>query len=148
MPLDDAPRAAGPAPAAAPRVRCVGGVAVSARGLLLVRRGHPPDAGKWSVPGGRVEAGESDADAVVREVAEETGLRVRVDRLLGVVERPGPGGVVYSIADFAVEIVDGDLRAGDDAADARWVAPAELGSFPLTDGLVGALTGWGVLDAR
>lgn len=148
MPTDAAPPIAGPPAAGAQRVRCVGGVATSTRGLLVVRRGHPPDEGKWSVPGGRVERGESDAGAVVREVAEETGLRVRVGALLGVVERPGPGGAIYVIADYAVDVVGGELRAGDDAADARWVRPDELDRYTFTDGLVDALTGWGVLDAR
>ncbi|GGL10240.1 NUDIX hydrolase [Planomonospora parontospora] len=115
------------------------------RRLLLVRRGRPPGEGLWSVPGGRVEPGESDAGAVVREVAEETGLAVAVGPLAGTVERPGPGGVVYEIRDYLAEVVGGVLVPGDDAADARWFDPGELPRLPLVPGLLDALTGWEVI---
>jgi len=76
-----------------PEVACGGAVGHDAEGrLLLIRRGHAPSAGLWSVPGGRREAGESEAEAVGREVAEETGLRVRPDRVLGRVRGDGDGG--------------------------------------------------------
>ncbi|MER6810430.1 NUDIX domain-containing protein [Spirillospora sp. NPDC000708] len=128
------------------RVRCVGGIVRDASGrLLLVRRGRPPGAGLWSVPGGRVEPGEDDAAAVVRELKEETGLDVVAGALAGSVDRPGPGGVVYEIHDYEARAVGGVLRAGDDAADARWVTAAELRELPLTDGLVEALESWGLL---
>ncbi|WP_449065897.1 NUDIX hydrolase [Planomonospora algeriensis] len=115
------------------------------RRLLLVRRGRPPGEGLWSVPGGRVEPGESDAEAVVREVAEETGLTVSVGPPAGTVDRPGPGGVVYEIRDYLAEVVGGVLVPGDDAADARWFDPGELPRLPLVSGLLDALTGWGVI---
>lgn len=128
------------------RVRCVGGIVRDGRGrLLLVRRGRPPGAGLWSVPGGRVEPGEDDAAALVRELKEETGLDVVAGALAGSVDRPGPGGVVYEIHDYEARAVGGVLRAGDDAADARWVTAAELRELPLTDGLVEALESWGLL---
>ncbi|WP_141577989.1 NUDIX hydrolase [Actinomadura sp. WMMA1423] len=128
------------------RVRCVGGIVRDGDGrLLLVRRGRPPGEGLWSIPGGRVEPGEDDAAALVRELREETGLDVLVGPLAGTVERPGPGGVVYEIYDYTATVCGGTLRAGDDAEDARWVAPAELDALPLTPGLVDALSGWGVL---
>ncbi|GAA0237836.1 hypothetical protein GCM10009527_038000 [Actinomadura nitritigenes] len=127
-------------------MRCVGGIVRDGRGrLLLVRRGRPPGAGLWSVPGGRVEPGEDDAAAVVRELKEETGLDVVAGALAGSVDRPGPGGVVYEIHDYEARAVGGVLRAGDDAADARWVTAAELRELPLTDGLVEALESWGLL---
>ncbi|MFB4312687.1 NUDIX hydrolase [Actinomadura sp. 21ATH] len=129
-----------------PRVRCVGGIAVDGSGrLLMIRRGHAPAAGLWSIPGGRVEPGESDAAAVVREMREETGLDVAVGALVGTVERPGPGGVVYEIHDYAVTAEGGVLAAGDDAADARWLTPGELRSLPTAPGVITALTGWGLL---
>ena len=112
--------------------------------ILLVRRGRPPGEGLWSIPGGRVEPGETDAAAVAREVREETGLAVTVGALLGSVVRDGPG-VTYDIFDYAAEAAGGTLRAGDDAADARWVAVAELAALPLTPGLLDALMEWGAL---
>ncbi|MBC6463363.1 NUDIX hydrolase [Actinomadura sp. HBU206391] len=128
------------------RVRCVGAVVVDDDGrLLVVRRGRPPGKGLWSLPGGRVEPGESDATAVMRELREETGLGVTVGRLVGTVDRPGPGGVTYDIRDYAATVADGDLRPGDDADDARWVTPAGLRALATTPGLLDALTEWSVM---
>ncbi|NEA21038.1 NUDIX hydrolase [Actinomadura bangladeshensis] len=128
------------------RKRCVGGIVRDGEGrLLLVRRGRPPGEGQWSLPGGRVEPGEDDPAAVARELKEETGLDVAVGALAGTVERPGPGGVTYEIHDYAATVTGGTLRAGDDAAEVRWVRPDDLGGLPLTPGLVDALTLWGVL---
>ncbi|MCO6010294.1 NUDIX domain-containing protein [Actinoallomurus purpureus] len=130
------------------RVRCVGAIVHDAEGrLLLIRRGQPPGEGMWSLPGGRAEAGESDADAVVREVAEETGLRVDPGPLVGSVDRAGPGGVTYDIRDYRATVTDGVLRAGDDARDARWVTAEELSALPTTTGLIETLASWGVLPA-
>lgn len=108
--------------------------------MLLILRANEPGAGRWSIPGGRVEAGETDHEAVVRELAEETGIAVDPGSLVGRVVR-GP----YDIADYRCTAVGGELRAGDDAADARWVDSAEFARLPLADGLVEALTEWGVL---
>lgn len=112
--------------------------------ILLIQRGHPPGEGLWSVPGGRVEPGETDADAVVREVREETGLAVTVGALLGSVVRDGTG-VTYDIFDYAATPSGGEPRAGDDAADVRWFSVRELDGLELTPGLVDALRGWGAL---
>ena len=129
------------------RVPCVGAVVHDERArLLLVRRGTEPGRGLWSVPGGRVEAGETPRQAVVREVEEETGLRITPGRLVGTVERDRPGGVVYVIDDFEA-YVDGSppLRAGDDADEARWCTVEEVATLPCVEGLVDTLGGWGVL---
>jgi ADP-ribose pyrophosphatase YjhB (NUDIX family) len=113
--------------------------------LLLIQRGHEPEEGRWSLPGGRVRPGESDPEAVAREVREETGLHVEPGRLVGAVERPAPAGAVFDIYDYAVSVSGGQLAAGDDAADARWVHPSEIDRLELTSGLAGTLAGWGVL---
>ncbi|SEG41770.1 ADP-ribose pyrophosphatase YjhB, NUDIX family [Thermomonospora echinospora] len=129
-------------------VRCVGAIVRDEAGrLLMIRRGHPPGEGLWSIPGGRVEPGESDAAAVVRELHEETGLAVRVGGPAGVVRRPGPENVTYEIHDYVAEATGGTLRAGDDAADARWVTAEELRGLPTTAGLLEALTAWDLLPS-
>jgi 8-oxo-dGTP diphosphatase len=128
------------------RIPCVGAVIRDGAGrLLLIKRGHDPGAGLWSLPGGRIEPGETDAQALVREMREETGLTVVPGRLLGAVERPGPGGSIIDIRDYAATVTGGTLTPGDDAADARWAGPADLAALPLTDGLAEALSSWGVL---
>jgi 8-oxo-dGTP diphosphatase len=129
-------------------VRCVGGIVFDgAERLLLIRRGHPPGEGLWSLPGGRVEPGESDAGALERELLEETGLHVSVGDLAGAVERPGPGGVLYEIYDYLATPVGGTPQAGDDAADLGWFTTADLALLPLTSGLLETLIAWRVLDA-
>jgi 8-oxo-dGTP diphosphatase len=124
-----------------PGVPCVGGLAYDADGrLLLIRRRNEPGRGLWSVPGGRVEAGESDTDAVVREMAEETGLVVRPGALIGRVRR-GP----FAIADYRCSVVGGTLRPGDDATEARWCDAAALTSLPLVPLLYDTLREWDAL---
>jgi 8-oxo-dGTP diphosphatase len=130
------------------RIPCVGAVIKDAAGrLLLIKRGHEPGAGLWSLPGGRIEPGETDQQAVTREVMEETGLTVESRRLLGRVELPGPDGAVIDVKDYLAVVTGGELAAGDDAADARWVAATELDRLPLTSGLAGYLDAWGVYPA-
>lgn len=131
------------------RVACAGAIVLDGAGrLLLIRRGREPGRGLWSLPGGRCEPGEDAAAAAVRETYEETGLEVTAGRLVGRVERPGPGGITYLIDDLACTVTGGTLRAGDDADDARWIGPAELAALPVTEGLLEALTRWGVLPLR
>lgn len=113
--------------------------------LLLVRRRNEPGRGRWSLPGGRVEPGEDDEQAVVREVAEETGLTVTVGRHVGSVERAAPGGAVYDIHDFAAASSGGVPRPGDDADDVRWCDVTAMRELPLVDGLFDVLAAWGCL---
>jgi 8-oxo-dGTP diphosphatase len=130
-----------------PEVSCVGAVVHDPAGrLLLIRRGHAPSAGLWSVPGGRLEPGESELEAVVREVAEETGLAVRPDRVLGAVRIDGDG-VVFAVTDWACTLLEPGREpvAGDDAADVAFVDSAALTELDMAPGVVAALAGWGVL---
>jgi mutator protein MutT len=125
---------------------CVGAIAVDAERLLLVRRGRGPAAGEWSIPGGRVESGETLAEAVVRELAEETGLEGVADRFLGWVERIGSDHH-FVILDFAVTVLEpGDPVAGEDAAEAEWVPFKEISDRRLVEGLVEFLHEHGILS--
>jgi len=122
-------------------IACVGGLAYDDAGrLLVVQRANEPGRGLWSVPGGRVETGEDDAAALVREMLEETGLQVAPDALVGRVRRGR-----FVIADYRCTVVAGSLRAGDDALDARFVDRAAMAALPLVDGLLDALTEWDAL---
>lgn len=102
--------------------------------VLLVERGRGANIGRWSLPGGRVEPGESVEAAAAREVAEETGLQVEIGSELERLD-VGAAGVTYEIHVLLGRVVSGTLRAGDDAADARWCAPSELEALPATTGL-------------
>jgi 8-oxo-dGTP diphosphatase len=128
-------------------IPCVGAIIRDEAGrLLLIRRGHEPGKGLWSIPGGRIEPGESDESALVREVREETGLAVSVDRLIGTVHRPaGAPDTVFDIRDYGAEVTGGTLAAGDDADDAMWASLADLDVLPMSNGLLDALRSWGVL---
>ena len=125
---------------------CVGGIAVDDDRLLLVRRGRGPGAGLWSIPGGRVEAGETLAEAVVRELAEETGVEGVCGRLVGWVERVSEEHHLV-ILDFAVEVLGpGSPAAGDDAEEVAWVPLGEVADLALVDGLAEFLHEHGILE--
>lgn len=126
---------------------CVGAVAIDGNRLLLIRRATAPEIGRWSLPGGRVEHGETMAEAVVREVREETGLDVVCDRSIGWVERIGPAGH-FVIVDFAVVVMGtGAPHADSDAAAVAWVPLGELHEVDLVDGLLDFLTDHKIVDA-
>lgn len=147
QPTDPGPTDPGPAaPRARPRPEvCVGAVVVDDDQILLVRRGRGPAFGTWSVPGGRVEGGETLAEAVVRELLEETGLIGVCGPLIGWVERIGDDHH-YVILDFEVTVIDGvDPVAGDDAAEAAWVSLSEVAALTLADGLAEFLHDHGIL---
>jgi mutator protein MutT len=125
---------------------CVGAIAVDDDRLLMIRRGRGPAAGEWSVPGGRVEAGETLAEAVVRELSEETGLEAICDEFVGWVERIADA-YHFVILDFRVTVLDAaDPVAGDDAAEAAWVPLHEVTSLQLVEGLAEFLHDNGILE--
>ncbi len=122
-----------------PRVG-VGVVVLKDRQVLLVKRGAPPSQGKWSLPGGLVQLGETAEAAALREAEEECGLKVRLLGVAGVVDRiirdtEGRVQYHYVLIDYMATPEGGIARAGSDAAEARWVPLAELGRYDTTDGL-------------
>jgi ADP-ribose pyrophosphatase YjhB (NUDIX family) len=120
----------------------VGAIVLDGPRVLLVQRGQPPAAGRWSIPGGLVDVGEPVEAAARREVAEECGLRVRVHDLVGYVDRivRDPAGRVqyhYVLLDFLATPEDGAATpcAGSDARAVRWCTLAELARLDVTQGL-------------
>ena len=124
----------------------VGAVVLHHKHVLLVRRSTPPEVGRWSFPGGRVEPGERMADAAAREVREETGLDVEINHPLDWVERIGPDHH-FVIVDFAATVTERQTPTpGDDAADACWVHLDEISALALVDGLLEFLRANRTLD--
>jgi 8-oxo-dGTP diphosphatase len=116
----------------------VGGVVIADELALLIRRGHPPLEGRWSIPGGTLEVGETIAEGIIRELAEETGIQVRILDLIEVFERifrDASGRVQYHfvILDYLCEVMSGMARAGGDAVDVAWAREDELPRFELTE---------------
>ena len=104
-------------------VPAVGVVCLRGEEVLLIRRGTPPRQGEWSLPGGRIEAGERAVDAALRELREETGVEAVITGLIDVVDGLFPeAGRHYVLIDYAARWISGEPVAGDDAAEARFVA--------------------------
>ena len=124
----------------------VGAVVVDDDALLLIRRATAPAAGRWSLPGGRVEWGETLAHALVRELLEETGIECVVGELIGWVERISDEHH-FVIFDFAATPLSfEDPVAGDDALEVAWVPLEEVDQLDLVDGLGEFLTENGIID--
>ncbi len=104
--------------------------------VLLIRRGKPPRAGVWSLPGGRQRLGERVRETAVREVAEECGIEIEVTALLDVLDSitrddEGAPAYHYTLVDFLAEWCHGEARAGGDAVEVAWASPADLDRFAL-----------------
>ncbi|HWY54754.1 MAG TPA: NUDIX hydrolase [Terriglobales bacterium] len=122
----------------------VGAIIIERDRVILVKRAHPPLLGEWSIPGGLLEVGETLRQAAVREVLEETGLRVEVGELLGVFDR-----IVrdedqrtlyhYVLIDFLCRRIAGELQAACDALEARWYTRGEIGNLSLAQDTVGVI---------
>lgn len=122
----------------------VGAVIVRDGRVLLVRRANAPSRGRWSVPGGTVELGETLAEAAIREVREECRVEVKAGRILStcdLIQRDGKGRVRYHyvLIDLAARHVSGDPQAGTDALEVRWVGEADLNQLDIIDRLLPVL---------
>jgi ADP-ribose pyrophosphatase YjhB (NUDIX family) len=131
----------------------VGAIVIDKGAILLVKRDREPAKGQWSLPGGRVERGESLREAVVREVREETGIDVDVEGLIGIAERivrddDGDIEFHYVILDYVATARSTAVKAGDDVSEARWVPVGEMADMHLTAGLLEFLSDRGVLEGR
>ena len=109
----------------------VGVVILDADKVLLIKRGKPPRAGTWSLPGGAQESGETLKEAALREIYEETNLKVEIIGLIDIVDsirrdKKGDAEYHYTLIDFAARVTGGALRAGDDAIDTRWFTLQEI----------------------
>jgi 8-oxo-dGTP diphosphatase len=122
----------------------VGAVIVGGNRVVVVRRGHEPLKGEWSIPGGVLEIGETLRAGAAREALEETGLVVQPSDVLEVLDR-----IVrdeqdriqfhYVLIDFLCKPISGELRAGGDAEEARWISTGELDNFPIADSAAAVL---------
>lgn len=116
-----------------------GAVVIRDGRMLLIRRRRGAYVDHWAVPGGRQRRGETMREAAAREVAEETGLEVEVGDLVwagDILDDADPPAYHYTVVDFEATVIGGELRAGDDAAEARWVPLADVRLLPLTPTMV------------
>ncbi len=119
--------------------RPIPGVGVVVRrgdAVLLIQRGKEPGRGRWGLPGGAIELGETLRDAAVREVREECGIEIALGKVIDAVDilwrdDAGRAQYHYVVVDLIAQYVSGDVRADSDVIDARWVAPSDLSAFDL-----------------
>ena len=118
-------------------VVAVGAIVFRNNRVLLVKRGQAPSQDLWAIPGGRVEIGETLQEAAEREILEETGITIQALEpvyTFDYIERDGaaPPRFHYVIIDLTADYISGKIRAGDDAAEARWIAAEELGGMKVS----------------
>ncbi len=114
----------------------LGAVVISPQGVLLIKRGKPPRMGAWSLPGGAQDLGETVNEGIIREVKEETGLNVKVLKIIDVVDSisrdlDGRAKYHYTLVDACTVVIGGFLQAGSDAIDARWFSMTEIEDLNL-----------------
>lgn len=131
-------------------VPAVAAIIIRSRDILLIKRGREPNLGKWSVPGGRVELGETLEEAVKREVLEETGLEVELGDLAGVcdliVKHDEQISFHYVLLDYYATIVSGIPAAASDATECRWVSLDQIKEYDVTPSLIDRLRQNGLID--
>lgn len=120
------------------RTDCVGVICFRGADVLLIRRANPPRAGEWSLPGGRIEAGESERAAALRELTEETGVSATLGDKVAVIDVDFEG-FSYRLHDYAAVWTGGEPKGADDALEARFVPVADIGAlgmWPKTDAVI------------
>ena len=115
-------------------IDCVGVICFRGEDVLLIKRGTPPRKGEWSIPGGRIEANETQRDAALRELFEETGIMAVLESKVATIDAQFEN-YNYRLHDYAARWISGEPQFGDDAVDARFVSPEDLddlGMWPKT----------------
>jgi 8-oxo-dGTP diphosphatase len=116
----------------------VGVVVMKEEKVLLVKRSNAPQKGKWAIPGGSVNLGETLQEAAEREIMEETGLTIQANEPIhafDLIERDSAGNLLfhYVIIDLLADYVEGEIRPADDVSDAGWFSPDEIESLVITE---------------
>ncbi len=113
-----------------PRIDCVGVICFRGQDVLLIQRGKAPRKGEWSLPGGRIEPGESEQDACLRELAEETGVTATLGPKIEVIDADFEG-FCYRLHDYAATWISGAVEAGDDAHAAQFVSISDIAALKM-----------------
>jgi ADP-ribose pyrophosphatase len=130
----------------------IGAITIKDGKVLLVKRGIEPSKGLWAVPGGTLKLGETMQECAAREILEETGITIKIGDCIYVfdfIERDSKGNIKFHfvIVDFAADYVAGEPKGADDALEARWLFPAELGELPVAQNTINALHSQGFLKS-
>ena len=139
-------------PPPAPKV-AVGAVVIEEGRVLLVKRKYPPKQGKWAIPGGSVNLGESLQAAAEREILEETGLVIEAKKPIytfDLIERDAKENILfhYVVVDLFAKYVSGDVQPADDVSDARWFDPDEIEGLDISENTKKLLDKMGILAGR